>query len=231
MKTTALKLIGVVLSALVLTAQASGDEATLKTREDMESYALGVDIARNFKRQGVDFNPDLVLRGMKDALAGDRILFSEADLRTALNMLSSRVRTKEVEARLMAQHDNKEKGVAFLAENKTKPGVVTLPSGLQYKVLKAGNGKKPTETDIVEFFYKGTRIDGTEFDSSQSTGNPATFKVSEVIPAWREAFKLMPQGSKWQLFVPPELAYGQRGSAGIGPYETVIYEIELVGIR
>jgi FKBP-type peptidyl-prolyl cis-trans isomerase len=107
---------------------------------------------------------------------------------------------------------------------------VTLPSGLQYKILKEGSGKKPTEADTIECRYRGTRIDGSEFDNSQSSGQPATLRVSEVISAWREAFKLMPVGSRWQLFIPPELAYGHLGSGRIGPYETIIYEIELVNV-
>jgi FKBP-type peptidyl-prolyl cis-trans isomerase FklB len=188
-------------------------------------------MARNWKRQGIDFDLDIVMRGMKDALAGNKILLTEEDLLTTLNMFASELRRKKAEARLIAQQDNKKKGEAFLAENKTKADVVTLPSGLQYKILKAGEGKKPTEADTVECRYRGTHIDGTEFENSESSGQPATFKVSKVIPGWREALKLMPVGSKWQLFIPSQLAYGQRGSGRIGPYETIIFEIELVAIE
>ena len=131
----------------------------------------------------------------------------------------------------MAAQDNKKKGEGFLAGNKTKEGVVALPGGLQYKVLKAGGGRKPTEADTVTCRYKGTLIDGTEFDSSGSSGQPATLKVSEVIPGWREALKLMPVGSEWQLFIPSQLAYGQQGSGRIGPNETLIFDVELVGIK
>jgi FKBP-type peptidyl-prolyl cis-trans isomerase FklB len=131
-----------------------------------------------------------------------------------------------------AAEDNRKAGESFLAENKKKEGVVTLPSGLQYKVLKAGDGKKPTDADTVECHYRGTLINGTEFDSSYLTGQPATFKIAGVIPGWREALKLMPVGSKWQLFVPSQLAYGARGKGGsIGPNAALIFEVELLAIK
>ncbi|MGZ6346164.1 MAG: FKBP-type peptidyl-prolyl cis-trans isomerase N-terminal domain-containing protein [Anaerolineales bacterium] len=202
----------------------------LKTQKDMESYAIGVEVARNFKRQGIDFDLDVVIRGMKDVVAGNKLLLTDYDLQTTLNMITSRQRQKKAQTRLTAGEDNKKKGQAFLAENKTNEGVVTLPSGLQYKILKAGSGKKPTEADTVKCRYRGTLINGTEFGSSSGSGQPATLKVSEVIPGWREALKLMPVGSKWQLFIPSQLAYGQRGSGLIGPYETIILEIELVDV-
>jgi FKBP-type peptidyl-prolyl cis-trans isomerase FklB len=133
---------------------------------------------------------------------------------------------------LIAQLDNKKNGEKFLAENKTKEGVVELPSGLQYKILKAGDGRKPADADTVECRYRGIHIDGTEFDNSELSGQPTTLKkVSEVLPGWREALKLMSVGSKWQLFIPSQLAYGQRPAGRIGPYETIIYEIELVDIK
>ena len=221
-----------VLAVGLLAAQASAEQTLiLKTQNDRQSYAIGVEVARNWKRQGVDFDLDIVMRGMKDALAGDKLLLTEEDLLTTLNMFASELRRKKAQALLIAQQDNKKKGEAFLAENKTKEGVVTLPSGLQYKILKAGDGKKPTEADTVECRYRGTHIDGTEFENSERSGQPSTFKVSEVIPGWREALKLMPVGSKWQLFIPSQLAYGQRGSGRMGPYETIIFEIELVAIE
>jgi FKBP-type peptidyl-prolyl cis-trans isomerase len=201
------------------------------TQKDLQSYAVGVEILRNFKRQGADVNLEMVIKGMQDAASGSRLLLREDELLANLNMFSTRLRLKKAEARLIAQQNNKEKGQAFLAENKTKEGVVTLPSGLQYKVLKAGDGKKPTEADAVVCRLRGTHIDGTDLDNSEGSGQPATLKVSEVIPAWREALKLMSVGSKWQLFIPPMLAYGQQGSGRIGPYETIVYELELVDIK
>ncbi len=214
----------------LLVAQASADQApVLKTQKDMQSYAMGVELVRNYKRQGIDFDLDIIIRGMKDAAVGNKLLLTEEDLQTSLNIFVSELRRKKAGERLLAQQDNKKKGDEFLAENKTKEGVMTLPNGLQYKILKAGDGKKPTEADTVEIRYRGTRIDGTEFENSGE--RPGTFKISDVIPGWREALKLMPVGSKWQVFIPPQLAYGQRGAGHIGPYETVIFEIELVDIK
>ena len=227
-----LVLIAVILGALLLPAHGAAQSTpVLKTPTDVKSYALGVEIARSWKRQNVDVDADLVIRGIRDVLSGNRLLMNDADLQTSLNMFTAEIRRRQAEARLTAQQDNKKKGDAFLAENKTKEGVVTLPTGLQYRVIKEGKGEKPTDAATVECNYRGNHIDGTEFDSSDRKGGPEAFKVSEVIPGWREALKLMPLGSKWRIFVPSELAYGQRGAGHIGPYETVIYEIELVAIQ
>jgi FKBP-type peptidyl-prolyl cis-trans isomerase len=203
----------------------------LKTQKDRESYAMGVELARNWKRQLIDIDPDIVLRGIKDALAGDKLLLSDDELKTTLNLFASRQRMKKAEARVSAGLDNKKKGEAFLAENKSKDGVVALSDGLQYRILKAGDGRKPSEADTVVCNYRGTLIDGTEFDSSHRQGQPATLKVSGVIPGWREALMLMPAGSRWQLFIPPQLAYGQQGSGRIGPNETLLFEVELVDVK
>jgi len=228
----ALKWIIVALGVFLIAAQSSAEETSiLKTQKDMESYAIGVDLARNFKRQGIGIDLDIVIRGMKDVMAGNKLLLNEEVLKTSLNVYTAQLLQEKAAARVIAGQDNKKSGETFLAENKTKEGVVSLPSGLQYKILKAGDGKKPTEADTVECRYRGTLINGTEFDSSDRSGQPATLKVSEVISGWREALKLMPVGSRWQLFIPPQLAYGQRGSGRVGPYETIVYEIELVGIK
>jgi len=223
-----------VLAVGLLAAQAIAEEPlVLKTQKDRESYAIGVEMARSFKRQGIEVNLDIVTRGMKDALAGDKLLLTDNDLLTTMNMFGSELRRKKASARLTASLDNKKEGEEFLAANKTKEGVVTLPSGLQYKILKAGEGKKPTEADTVECQYRGTLIDGTEFDSTYRAAKPAALNLSDIylISGLREALKLMPVGSKWQLFIPHQLAYGQRGSGRIGPNETLIYEVELVAIK
>ena len=223
-----------VLAVGLLAAQAIAEEPlVLKTQKDMESYAIGVEMARNFKRQGIEVNPDILMRGMKDVMTGDKLLLTDNDLLTTMNMFGSELRRKKASARLTASLDNKKEGEEFLAANKTKEGVVTLPSGLQYKILKAGEGKKPTEADTVECQYRGTLIDGTEFDSTYRAAKPAALKLSDIylISGLREALKLMPVGSKWQLFIPHQLAYGQRGSGRIGPNETLIYEVELVAIK
>ena len=226
------KLVMIALGVSLLTAPAGAEETQFsKNKRDIQSYATGVDILRNFKRQGMDINLDMLIRGMTEAEAGGKLLLSEDTIKAAVNMLISETRQKKAKTRLVAQQDNKEKGQAFLAENKTKEGVVTLPSGLQYKILKAGDGKKPTDADTVEFLVRGTHIDGTEFFGSDGDGQPVILKVSEAIPGWKEALKLMPVGSKWQIFIPSQLAYGQRGSSKIGPYETIIYEIELFEIQ
>ena len=223
------KSIMVGLGVLLLTSPTCAeDNPKLKARRDCQSYALGVEVMRNFKQQGFEFDLDLLMRGMKDVAAGNKLLMDEYDLKTSLSMASSEIRVKKAMGRLNAQQDNKKKGEEFLAANKSKEGVVTLPSGLQYKVLKASKGKMPIDEDYVEFRYRGTRIDGTEFDNS---GAPKIMNIADLIPGWREALQLMNVGSKWQFFIPSQLAYGQRGSGAIGPYETTIYEFELIDIK
>jgi FKBP-type peptidyl-prolyl cis-trans isomerase FklB len=204
----------------------------LKTEKDKISYGIGVDVARNFKRLGVDVNMDVLVKGLRDGMAGEKLLMTEDDLRATMSAYMEDLRKKQAIAMKAVAEENKKKGDAFLAENKKKEGVVTLPNGLQYKIIKAGTGKKPAETDTVECRYRGTLIDGKEFDSSYRTGQNATFKVLAVIAGWKEALKLMPVGSKWQLFIPPELAYGAMGAGrDIGPNATLIFEVELVAIR
>ncbi len=157
---------------------------------------------------------------------------SDEEMRTVMTAYQKEISQKQAEAAKIAAEKNKKEGDAFLAANKAKEGVITLPSGLQYKILKEGNGKKPTDADTVQVHYRGTLIDGTEFDSSIKRGQPASFPVKQIIPGWREALKLMPVGSKWQLFIPPELAYGARGAGGdIGPNATLIFEVELLAIK
>lgn len=216
-----------------LAAQASAEEApVLKTQKDKMSYSIGAEAGRNFKRLGVEVDTDLLVKGLRDALSGEKLLMTDEELRAAMTAYQAEVRQKQAQAARLAAENNKKAGDAFLAENTTKEGIVTLPSGLQYKILKAGDGKRPTEADRVECNYRGTLISGTEFDSSYRRGQPATFKVSGVIPGWREALKLMPVGSKWQLFIPPQLAYGERGTGrDIGPNATLIFEVELLAIK
>jgi len=215
-------------------ATSAGETPVLKTEKDRESYAIGVETGRNFKRQGMDVDLDLVTRGMNDAVRGDKLLLTDDELLDSMNQATGRLIVKRGRDRLIAAQDNKKEGEEFLAENKTKEGVVTLPSGLQYKILKAGEGKRPTATDTVECYYRGTLVNGTEFDSVSSPMQPASFRLSDpnLIAGFKEGLKLMPVGSKWQLFVPHQLAYGQRGAGGaIGPYTTLIFEVELVAIK
>jgi FKBP-type peptidyl-prolyl cis-trans isomerase len=222
----------VVLGFWLLAAQVSAQEtAVLNTPKDKVSYGLGVGVARNFKRQGIEVDVDLLVKGLKDALSGQKLLLSEDDLRATMKGFQEEMRQKQAQAAKIAAEANKKAGEAFLAENQKKEGVVTLPSGLQYKILKAGNGKNPTDDDTVECQFRATLIDGTEFDSSQRAGNPVSFGIKGTIAGWKEALKLMPVGSKWQIFVPPQLAYGEHSVGAIGPNSTVIFEVELLSIR
>jgi FKBP-type peptidyl-prolyl cis-trans isomerase FklB len=215
-----------ILGILFLAFQVSAEEnLVLKNQKDKVSYIIGTEIGKNFKKQSVDIDPDVLTRGIKDAISGGKSLLTEQEIQETMAAFQ-----KEMMAKL--EEKNKKEGEAFLTENKKKEGVKTLPSGLQYKVIKAGTGKKPKINDTVTTHYRGTLIDGTEFDSSYRRGQPASFPVSGVIPGWTEALQLMGEGAKWQLFIPPNLAYGERGMGGvIGPNATLIFEIELISIQ
>jgi len=229
---SSVKRFAVVLAVVLLAAAAyAGEQPELKTDKDKVNYSIGVNIIGNIKQQGVEIDLDLVMKGMKDASSGGKLLLSDEEIRNGIDKYQTAVRQKRTQMTAKAAEENKKDGEAFLAENKKKEGVVALPSGLQYKILKTGDGKKPSGVDTVECNYRGTLINGTEFDSSHRTGKPATFKVGGVIPGWTEALKLMPVGSKWQLFIPSQLAYGERGSGRIGPNATLIFEVELVAIK
>jgi FKBP-type peptidyl-prolyl cis-trans isomerase FklB len=214
------------------TATKSAAPLTLKTDQEKFSYALGMRMGANFKKQGVAVNPAILERGVKDAMGGGKTLLTEEQAQTALMQIQNELRQKQQQKMQAEGADNKKQGDAFLAENKTKDGVKTLPSGLQYKILTEGTGPKPTASDTVECNYRGTLIDGKEFDSSAKHGGPATFPVGGVIKGWTEALQMMPVGSKWQLFIPSDLAYGERGAGqDIGPDATLIFEVELVSIK
>ena len=203
----------------------------LETEKDKQSYAIGLNFGKNLHRDDIDVDPKIVLQGLQDALAGGKVLLTDDQIKTVMTDLQNQVRQKREEKRQALIESNKKDGAAFLAANATKEGVVTLPSGLQYKVLVAGTGPKPSATDSVVCNYRGTLLDNTEFDSSYKTGQPATFPVGGVIKGWTEALQLMPVGSKWQLFIPADLAYGERGQGPIGPNATLIFEVELVSIQ
>jgi FKBP-type peptidyl-prolyl cis-trans isomerase FklB len=205
---------------------------TLKTQKDKVSYAMGMNFGTGFRKQSIDIDPAILARGLRDALSNGKTLLTEDEARVVLTQLQTDLRAKQQEAAQQAGEANKKQGLAFLEANKSKDGVVALPSGLQYKVLQEGTGPKPAATDQVVCNYRGTLLDGTEFDSSYKRGQPATFPVSGVIKGWTEALQLMPVGSKWQIFVPSELAYAERGAGGqIGPNATLIFEVELVSIK
>lgn len=218
--------------ALAAGYAAAGGKVDLSSKKDKNSYALGWDIGNTLKKQPIDLNFDALAEGLKDAVSGSKPLMTEQEVHDTLVAVRNEVIAKQ-EARRKAQGEkNKKEGEAFLAKNKKEKGVKTLPSGLQYKVITEGKGKTPKETDMVTVNYRGTLIDGTEFDSSYKRGQPATFPVNGVIKGWTEALKLMKEGSKWQLFIPPNLAYGERGAGQlIGPNAVLIFEVELLSVR
>ena len=205
---------------------------TLTTPKDKQSYAIGMNIGKGLHRDSVDVDPNILAQGLKDALAGGKTLMTDDEAKAALTALQADVTKRQQEQMQVAGEANEKAGEAFLDANKTKEGVVTLPSGLQYKILTQGTGPKPAAADTVVCNYRGTLVDGTEFDSSYKRGQPATFGVGQVIPGWTEALQLMPVGSKWQLYIPSKLAYGPRGpSPVIGPNSTLIFEVELLSIQ
>lgn len=215
------------------------DNAALTEKKDKVSYSIGVDIGSTMKRQPFAVDPDLLTRGIKDAIAGGNMLMTDNEVRTTLMDLQKELQAKQQEQMKAQQEEmkkagekNKKDGEAFLAANEKKDGVKTLPSGLQYKVIASGKGATPKATDTVEVNYRGTLIDGTEFDSSYKRGQTATFPVKGVISGWTEALQLMKVGDKWELFLPPNLAYGERGAGrDIGPNATLIFEVELLAIK
>jgi FKBP-type peptidyl-prolyl cis-trans isomerase FklB len=210
----------------------TGAPLVLKTQKDKVSYAIGLNIGKSFRKDSVDVNSAIFARGVKDAITGAKPLLTDDELKAVLTELQAELKKRQDDVTRAAGETNQKAGDTFLAENKTKDGVVALPSGLQYKIITAGTGPKPAETDSVVCNYRGTLLDGTEFDSSYKRGQPATFPVNGVIKGWTEALQLMPVGSKWQLFVPPDLAYGARGAGGeIGPNATLLFEVELVSIQ
>jgi FKBP-type peptidyl-prolyl cis-trans isomerase FklB len=223
----------IIMGILLLLSQANAQaNLVLKDQKEKVSYIIGMDIGANLKRQGVDVIPDILLTGLKDGLSGNKPLLTEKEMNDIVAAFQKEVMAKQEEMAKKAGEANKKEGEAFLAGNKKKEGVVTLPSGMQYKVLKKGSGKKPKATDTVTTHYRGTLIDGTEFDSSYKRGQPVSFPVNGVIPGWTEALQLMEEGAKWQLFIPSSLAYGEKGAGPqIGPHATLIFEVELISIQ
>ena len=222
-----------VVGVVLLTGAAWAEEAAvLKNQKDKVSYGIGMNIGKSLKKDAVDVDIDLLVKGLKDSLSGGQTLMSDEEYRATLTAFQKEMMEKQAEAAKALAEKNKKEGEMFLAENGKKEGVVTLPSGLQYKVMKSGTGKTPKSGDTVETHYRGTLIDGTEFDSSYKRGQTATFPVDGVIPGWTEALQKMKEGDKWQLFVPSNLAYGERGAGrDIGPNATLIFEVELIAVK
>jgi FKBP-type peptidyl-prolyl cis-trans isomerase FklB len=204
----------------------------LKSQQDSISYMLGMSIGKNFRQQSIEVNADIVAQGIRDVLSGNTTLFTDEQAQNLMMSFQVAMRAKQ-EAQMKEKGErNKKEGEAFLAENKKKEGVKTTTSGLQYKILKEGNGPKPTEESIVKVHYRGTFIDGTEFDSSHKRGQPTEYPVNGFVQGWKEALQMMPVGSTWQLFIPSNLAYGEQGAGGgvIGPNAVLIFELELLDI-
>ena len=225
-------LIIAIIAVTLVTAVSAEEKSALKDPKDKVSYSIGLDIGTTLKKQNIDVNTDTLFSGLKDALTGAKPKMTEEEMKETMMNFSKDLREKQQKAMEEATQKNAAEGEKFLAENKKKPGVKTLPSGLQYKVLKEGSGPSPKETDTVVTNYRGTLINGTEFDSSYKRNEPVTFPVNGVIKGWTEALQMMKKGSKYELFVPANLAYGARGAGqDIGPNETLIFEVELLDIK
>ena len=218
---------------LVGTAVASQAQATNQLTDEKAkvSYAIGMMLGHNWQRQGLETDPDIVARGLKDIQSGGETLLTPEQAQTILQEYQKEMVAKQQKLRDEEAVKNKDAGNAFLAANKDKPGVQSLPDGLQYLVITNGSGPVPGPRDTVKVNYRGTLIDGTEFDSSYKRGEPAEFPVGGVIRGWTEALEKMPVGSKWKLFIPSELAYGERGNRGIPPNSTLIFEVELLSTK
>jgi len=219
-------------AALLLAVHASAADAPkLADKKEKISYSIGMDIGSNLKRQSIDVDPDLLAKGVRDAMSGGETLLTGEEAKETLLSLQQDLVARAQEQRRQTAEKNKKEGEAYLAANGKKNGVVTLPSGLQYKVVRSGAGPSPKATDSVETHYRGTLIDGTEFDSSYKREQTAVFPVNGVIAGWTEALQRMKVGDTWQIFLPPELAYGERGAGPIGPNATLVFDIELMSIK
>lgn len=220
------------LGLLAGSASAADTKMTLKDDKDKVSYSIGLNIGKSMKQEGLDINPDALAAAMKDVFAGAKPQLTDEQVQQVMQDFQKKMMAKQMAAREEGLTKNKGEGEKFLADNKKKEGVKTTASGLQYKVIKDGTGKTPKATDTVKTHYRGTLINGTEFDSSYKRGEPAEFPVNGVIKGWTEALQLMKEGAKWQLFIPSELAYGERGAGkDIGPNSTLIFDIELLSVK
>ena len=208
------------------------EKPALKDEAERISYSVGYQMGSDFKRQEIEITLETFLRGIQDALGGAEPAIPSDQMRQILAELKKRVVAAQREQHQKEARENLEKGKTFLAENAKKEGVTTLPSGLQYRVVREGAGASPKATDSVTAHYRGTLIDGTEFDSSYGRGQPVTFRLNRVIKGWTKGLKLIKPGAKYELFVPPGLAYGERGAGGkIGPNSALVFEVELLSIE
>jgi FKBP-type peptidyl-prolyl cis-trans isomerase len=211
----------------------SAENAVLKTDKEKLSYSIGASIGRNLMKDGTDINLNLLIKGLKTSTEGGNLQMSEQEIRYAMAEYQRVLRQHAMESRQQASIESRKKGKAYLAEYKAQKGVQALSNGVLYKIIKEGNGKKPTEADAVEVNYRGRMVNGKEFDATEP-GRPANLKVASLIAGWKSALSAMPAGSKWQIVIPPELAYGDRGAgagADIGPNEVLVFDVELISIE
>ena len=221
----------IVIMMFIATASLAQEEQILKTTKEKVSYGIGLDAGKNFQEKKLDLDMEMLIKGLRDGFSGNKPLMTDEEIRTELTNFQKELAQKQADMEKALAEKNKTEGEAFLAQNKTKEGIVVLESGLQYKILKAGEGKKPTEENTVQVNYQGTLIDGTVFDSSIKRGQPLDLPLKNIIRGWKEALQLMPVGSKWQLFIPAELAYGTQGAGPIGPNAVLIFEVDLLSIK
>ena len=221
-----------VFGLMMVTGQVlAEDNAALKTDKEKLSYSIGASIGKNLKNESTMIDLNVLVEALKTTLAGEKPLMTDKEVRQVMNDYQTQMRQHALATKQIATADNKKKGEAFLADYKSQAGVLALPSGVLYKVIKAGEGKKPMESDMVEVNYRGTLINGTEFDAT-APDHPANLKVSALIPGWKEALTAMPAGSKWHIVVPSQSAYGERGVGGdIGPNEVLVFDVELLNIK
>lgn len=231
MKQILIVAISLLIAAIGCSQTTSDTNLPISSNVDSVSYSIGQDIGKNFKRQDIEIDPKIMLQGIVDAMA-DTSMLTDVEIQKVMTNFQVAMREKQQNKMKEASEKNKAEAVAFFAENKNKEGVITLESGLQYKVLKSGDGKTPKLSSSVEAHYAGRLIDGTEFDSSYKRGKPQPFKVTGVIKGWTEILQLMKEGDKWEVYVPAELAYGERGSGPtIGPNAALIFEMELISVN
>lgn len=228
-----MKRVALVVLSLGMATTALAATTTLDSDLDKLSYSIGVDLGKNFKRQGIEVKPDVMAQGMQDALGGKTLLLTDQQMQDVVTNFQKQMVAKRTAEMASVAAENKKAGDTFLSQNKSKPGVVVLPSGLQYKIITAGKGAKPKKDDTVTVEYTGKLLNGSVFDSTEKAGGkPADLKVSQVIPGWVEALQLMPAGSTWELYVPANLAYGERSVGGvIGPNSTLIFTVHLIDIK
>ncbi len=225
-------LLSLLCLGLFVQAACAQQQAPPQTDQQKISYTLGYSIGYDFARKQLDMDPEMLIRGMRDALTGSDPALNEEDMRKAMTDLQQRMMAKQQEQVQQLAQSNAEAGRTFLAANRQKEGVKTTSSGLQYRVIGQGAGKKPSRDSTVTVHYRGRLLDGTEFDNSYKRNQPATFQVGGVIPGWTEALQLMQEGARWRLYIPSELAYGERGAGPmIGPNATLIFDVELISVK